>query len=303
VTERPAADGWRVHLALVGAQIGFALFPIFGKLALRSIPPMALGAFRVVAASLLLGGLRRFSGAPPIARADRGAIFLYALLGVSINQILFLLGLSLSTAIEATILMTLIPVFTLAAAAMLGRERFRGRAAIAMALAGTGALLLLRVERFQWSDAHLRGDVLLVTNAASYSLYLVLSRPILSRYPVMSVVSGVFAFGAAPIVLAGIPELTSMSFGAVTATGWASAAGVVVCCTVLPYFWSSWALARTAASRVAFYSFVQPLIASFLAVAVLGERLSGRTGLAALLILSGLAVSVARGRLPARPIP
>ena len=39
--------------ALAGAQMGFALFPIFGKLALASIPPLVFAAVRVVAASFL----------------------------------------------------------------------------------------------------------------------------------------------------------------------------------------------------------------------------------------------------------
>ena len=72
---------------------------------------------------------------------------------------------------------------------------------------------------------------------------------------------------------------------------------------MLPYFWNSWALARTHASRVAFYVFLQPLIASALAVEILGERLTLRTAAAALLILSGLGVSLSPSRLPARPIP
>jgi drug/metabolite transporter (DMT)-like permease len=131
----------------------------------------------------------------------------------------------------------------------------------------------------------------------------VLSRPILSRYRVLTVVSGVFAYGTLPIVLAGLPTLGRFSPGRVTPLGWASLAVVILFSTVLPYLWNSWALARTHASRVAFYIFLQPLIASALAIAVLGERLTLRTAGAALLILSGLAVSLSPARLPARPIP
>ncbi len=74
-------------------------------------------------------------------------------------------------------------------------------------------------------------------------------------------------------------------------------------CTVIPYLLNSWALARTHASHVAFYGFLQPLLSTVLAILVLGEALTSKTVWAALLILAGLAVSVVRGRLPARPIP
>jgi len=296
-------DPWRVHLALLGAQSGFALFPIFGKLALATIPAMVFAAFRVVAASALLLLLRRVAGGERLAPGHRGPMLLYALLGVSFNQVLFILGLSLTTAINTTILTAMIPVYTLCAAALLGHERFTARAGTAILVAGAGVLLLLKAEHFDWRDDYFRGDLLLVANGISYAFYLVLSRPILAHYRVLTVVSGVFTYGALPIVAAAMPALRRFSPAVVTPVGWASLAAVVLFCTVLPYFWNSWALARTHASRVAFYVFVQPLIASALAVTVLGERLTLRTAAAALLILTGLAVSLSPKRLPARPIP
>jgi drug/metabolite transporter (DMT)-like permease len=78
---------------------------------------------------------------------------------------------------------------------------------------------------------------------------------------------------------------------------------VILFCTVLPYLLNSWALARTHASHVAFYVFLQPLIATVLAMLVLGERLTPKTAVAGLFILAGLGVTIARGRLPARPLP
>ena len=58
-SERATGETVRLHLALVGAQVGFALFPIFGKLAPPTLPPLPLAAFRVVGASLLLALVRR----------------------------------------------------------------------------------------------------------------------------------------------------------------------------------------------------------------------------------------------------
>jgi len=294
---------WRVHAALLGAQTGFALFPIFGKLALATIPAMVLAALRATAASALFAVFRHATCRERLAAADRRAILLFALLGVSVNQVLFILGLSLTTAINTTILNAMIPVYTLTAAALLGRERLSARAVSALLLAGAGALLLLRAESFDWRNDFFRGDLLLIGNGIAYAFYLVLSRPILARYEALTVVSGVFTYGTLPILAAALPSLRRFTASHVTPVGWSSLAAVIVFCTVLPYFWNSWALARTHASRVALYIFVQPLIASAVAVAVLGERLTARTAAAALLILSGLAISVSPRRLPARPIP
>lgn len=303
MTTRPATRSWEVHLALAGAQTGFALFPIFGKLALVSIPPLVFAAFRVTAAALVLEGIRRIHSAEAIRPADRPKIFLYGLLGVSFNQVLFIFGLSLTTAINTTILTATIPVFTLAAAVLLKHERMGARAAAGIVLAGAGALALLNAERFAWSSSSFRGDLLLLANCCSYALYLVLSRPILAHYRVATITAAVFRYGAIFIVLVALPDLIRFEHAAVTPVAWACLAAVILFCTVIPYLLNSWALARTHASHVAFYVFLQPLIATVLAIAVLGEELTVKTVLAGLLIGAGLGVSVAGRRLPTRPLP
>lgn len=303
MTTRPAGRPWEVHLALAGAQVGFALFPIFGKLALSSIPPFVFAAFRVTAAALVLDIIRRAQGSEPIRREDRKKVFLYGLLGVSFNQVLFIFGLFLTTAINTTILTATIPVFTLGAAVVLGRERISGRAAAGIALAGAGALALLNAERFDLSSDHFRGDLLLILNCISYSLFLVLSRPLLARYRVTTFTAAVFRYGAVFIVLVALPDLRRFEHERVSWVAWTCLAAVILLCTVIPYLLNSWALARTHASQVAFYVFLQPLISTALAIAVLGEVLTMRTLLAGLLIGAGLATSVLGRPLPARPLP
>jgi drug/metabolite transporter (DMT)-like permease len=287
-----------VHLALFGTQSGFALFPVLAKLAFPTIPPLVLSAIRVVSAAAILEFLRRLAGDRELERRDRPAVLLYALLGVSFNQLLYILGLSMTTAINTSVLCAAIPVFTLAVSVLLGRERLDARAAAGVALALSGVLVLLDVTRFDLSSRHLRGNLLIVANSLSYSFYLVLSRPVLARYSARTVVSRLFLYGSVPIVLVALPGLARFRPEAVTDAAWWSVAAIVVVGTVLPYLWNAWALARTDASRVAFYVFLQPLIASLLAVAILHERVGVRTAIAATLIFGGLAVSV----LPRREI-
>ncbi len=291
-----------MHLALAAAQSGFAIFPTLGKLALATIPPLPLAALRVTAAALMLELIRRLSRAETLAPPDRKRVLLYGILGVSLNQVLFILGLSLTNAIHATILTATIPAFTLGVAVLLKRETLSLSAAAGVVLAGAGALVLINVRDFEWHSRHVRGDLLLLGNAVAYSLYLVLSRPILAHYRVLTVVSRVFLYGAPPILLFTAPALLRFAPSSVSPRSWASFAGVVVFCTVVPYVLNSWALARTGASQVAVYVFLQPLIAAALAVVILKEQLNARTVLAGVLILGGLAVSLARPRLPAEEV-
>ena len=304
MSDRAAHRPWEIHAALAGAQVGFALFPILGKLVLLSLPPLLFSAFRAASAAILLEAFRRAQKRPErVRRADAPRLILYGLLGVSFNQILFIEGLSRTTAINTTVLTTTIPIFTLAAAAALGRERLTARAAAGIVLAGAGALLLLNAQRFDLSSASFRGDLLLIANCVSYSLYLVLSRPVLARYHFVTFTAAVFRYGAVLIVLLALPELVRFAPAHVSPLGWASLAGVILLCTVVPYLLNAWALARVHASRVAFYVFLQPFVATLLAIGILGEELTAKTVLAALLIFAGLGVSVAGGRLSPRPVP
>ncbi len=307
MTERPAAPShghsgppWTVHLALAGAQTGFALFPIFGKLALVSIPPFVVAAIRVVSAAAMLEIVRRLSPREPVARVDRAVMALLAFLGISFNQVLFILGLSLTTAINTTILISSIPAFTLAAAVLLSREALTFRALAGTILAGAGALVLLNAERFDWQSRYFRGNLLILANSLSYSLFLVLSRPVLSRYRPLTFTAAVFRYGALPIVAVSVPALARFAPSRPAPGAWWSLAAIVLFCTVVPYLLNSWGLARVAASRVATYVFLQPIIVSALAILVLGERPGWKTGLAAALVFAGLAVTFKPARVPAR---
>src|SRR5262245_16669191 len=101
------------HLALVGVQIFFATWPIVGKLTLRTLPPVALVGFRVAGATVVLIMLAQMTGnLSPIAGNDWPLLIASSALGLVFNQWLFVKGLSLTTAINATLLSTSIPVST-----------------------------------------------------------------------------------------------------------------------------------------------------------------------------------------------
>ena len=297
VNPRAAARPWQIHLALAGAQVGFALFPIFGKLALASIPPFLFAAFRVVAAAILLDGIRRAQAPEKIRAADRPRLVLYALLGVSFNQVLFIFGLFLTTAINTTILTTTIPVFTLGRGrpartredGPAGRTRHSpgGRRRARAAERAAFRLEQRFLSRRPAPDPELH--VLLALPGPVAARSSPTTGPSPSRRPSS-------ATERSSSSLVAIPDLLRFQPSRVPPLAWACLAAVILLCTVIPYLLNAWALARTHASRVAFYVFLQPLIATALAIPILGEALSFKTVVAGLLIFAGLAVTVLSGR-------
>src|SRR5215472_1486488 len=104
-------------------QIMFGTWPIVGKIVLRSIPSLPLVTIRVVGGAIALGILLHRTGRlKRLPGKDWLWLTIASLLGVVFNQLLYVSGLSLTTAINATLLSTTIPVFALVISIALGHD-------------------------------------------------------------------------------------------------------------------------------------------------------------------------------------
>ncbi|HVS20358.1 MAG TPA: DMT family transporter, partial [Pyrinomonadaceae bacterium] len=126
------------HVALIAVQIMFGTWPIVGKIVLHSLPSMGLVSLRIAGAALafvLIG--RMTGGVGRIRRQDWWLLALSSVLGVVLNQLLFVKGLSITTAINSTLLGTTIPVFTLLVSVALRTDRASLRRVIGIALSAS----------------------------------------------------------------------------------------------------------------------------------------------------------------------
>lgn len=284
--------GLRVHAVLVAIQVVFSTLPVATKLVLPVIEPLAVSALRIFGSALAFAAVKWVRTRERVRSArDLLALAGLALVGVVLNQVLFLLGVARTTAVHANILITTIPVFTLAVALVLGRERLSAAKLGGILLAGSGALYLIAARNIAAEGATVLGDGLVAVNAFFYSCYLVLSKDLLRRYGPVTVVTYVFLFGALLVAPVGVPALVRTDLSAFTARTWLTLAYIVVFPSFLAYLFSIWALRRTASSLVAMYVYVQPLVTALTAPLVLGERVTPRAGLAGVLIFAGLALA------------
>jgi len=278
-------------------QIFFGTWPIVGKIVLRAMPSTSLAAARVAGGALAFLLLSRSLKRITVARrADYLKFALYGLLGVALNQLLFIKGLSLSTVINANLLGTMIPVFTLAASIALGRESFSGRVALGLAVAAAGAAYLVNPFGADFSQSSTAGNLLLVANAFFYGLYIALSQDAIRRYGALTVITWMFVMANAVTLPIGLYTLKDVQLASVETHVWLALVYIVAVPTVLTYYLNAWALGRVEPSVVAVYIYMQPLIALALAPLVLGERLGPRTFVAAALIFAGVGVVTIKRR-------
>ncbi|HEY9422259.1 MAG TPA: DMT family transporter [Thermoanaerobaculia bacterium] len=282
------APVWQVHLTLLIVQLSFGGFHVVAKAALADLSPMALAAVRVAIASPILVFLAwRRDRIMPAAR-DLPVLALLGGLGVFLNQVLFITGLKYTTATNASILMTSLPVFAVGAAAVLGIEKLTAPRLAGIFLSVAGALVLVNPFRFSTAPGAALGNTLILGNSLCYALFLVLQRPVLARIPWRTVIAWSFVFGGAGVLLMAAPALTALEPSRVPARTWLGVLYIALFATVFAYAANTWAVRRSSPALVAAYGTIQPLVAVVLATALLGESFGWVEGIGFALIVAGL---------------
>jgi drug/metabolite transporter (DMT)-like permease len=282
----------RIHAALTLVAILFSSNYIISKLAMNSFSPMTFAYLRVLGAAIVLNAFLLLSGAPPPRLSgELRQLTLYAILGVVLNQSLFLAGLALTSAHVAAILITSIPIFALAAAMIMGRERGTPAKIGGIALAAAGALLVVGAEGFQGAFRSLVGDLLILGNSLSFALYLVLSKPMMAHLSARRVIGRMFAIAAVVMIPIAAWPMATERWSAIPERAWIALGLVIIGPTVAAYLLNAWALTYAESSLVAAYSYLQPVITTILAAIFLGEHIRPVAIVAGALIFTGVYVS------------
>ncbi len=285
------------HLALIAVQVMFGTWPIVGKIVLRTVPSAGLVGLRVAGASLAFIIIGKMTGGVGrIRREDWPLLLVSSLLGLTLNQWLFVKGLSLTTAINATLLTTTIPVFTLLVGMLLRTDRATLRRMVGIALAASGVIYLIGPTRSEFSSLTRAGDLMIVINSLCYGAYIAVSKDLVKRYSALTVITWIFIAACVTTVPVGVVSLSHVSLSDITAGVWLKILFIILVPTVGAYYLNAWALARVPPSTVAVYIYLQPLIAFVLAPLILGETLSWRAAIASLFIFAGVLVVTRRAR-------
>jgi len=294
--DHDAAGAARVRAALVAVQALFGINYLASKHVVGTLDPAAWAALRAVSAAAILVLLARAGR----HRLPRGRDLWYlggcALLGVTLNQILFLEGLSRTTPAHSALICSQIPLFTLVGAVLLRQEALTRRKVAGLLLGMSGVMVLLEVDRLALDARYLVGDLLTLANAVAYGLYIALTGRVMRRHDPLGATTAVFLFGAAGILVYGGPELVRAPLGSLDGATLAAMAFAILGATVATYSLNLWALRHTHASRVALYVFLQPVVATTLSVVLLGEVVTWRLAVAGTLVLTGLSLRETRPR-------
>lgn len=277
------------HLALLLTQFFFGSLPVIGKVVLKTIPAFALVGFRIGIAAIVLYFFQRFRGSLRLEnRADYCRLFVLSIFGISLNQILFISGLSLTKASNSSLLAVTIPIFALSVGSILGVERLRLVKILGIITAAIGVVLLIDPRKASFSSETTLGDILIICNSLSYGIYVATSKETITRNGAFKSITWLFIFASLICVPLGFFSLSAIDISEVPNVVWLLVLHIALVSTAAPYLLNAYALARVNPSTVAVYVYLQPVIGFLTAVIFLGEEVSLLTLCAAFLIFAGV---------------
>lgn len=279
----------KAHLAVLATNIFFATnYSLVKYISPSLVKPFGLNIVRV-GVSIVLFWLA-WTISRPAAGIRKEHIVRFALCGltgITINQMLFIKGLTLTSVIHASLLMLCTPLLITIFAFWILKEKLTILKAAGLA-AGIGGAALLIISKESAAEGYLWGDLLIVLNAISYTIYFILVKPLMAEYKPMYVMRWVFSFGFIMMLPFGWTEFTQIEW---QIFDWAQATSlvfIVIFGTFLAYIFNVYGIQHLGAGVTGSYIYTQPAFAALIAIVFLHEVVTWQKILAGLLIFAGV---------------
>lgn len=253
------------HLAMLGANVMWGLMSPVAKtvLALGVVSPLLMVDFRVAGAALLFWITSLFLPREHVPASDILRLFGAGMLGVLLNQGCFILGVSLTSPGEASLVTTTMPMWVMLLAWLILHEPITLKKAGGIVLGAAGAIILITGNTAAAPGANpALGDVIVLCAQLSYALYLTLYRNFIRKYSLVTLMKWMFLSATVVAIPVSIPTLTATRWTALTPTEWGGIAYVVVFATFLAYVCIMIGQKRLRPTLVGMYNYVQPVVAT-----------------------------------------
>lgn len=233
----------------------------------NKISPTAFVFIRLVCCAALFWLLKFLFVKEKVELKDFPRIALCGLLGAAANMLFFFHGINITSPVDASIIMTATPVLVFIFSYFILKERMTKNKLIGTFIAGIAALFLILYGNKTEGTSSLLGNFLVFCNAASYGLYLVLVKNLMSKYNAITVISWMFLFGLIMVTPLSIKPFMETNFDAFTTNTYLVIGYVVLFTTFLTYLFNVYALKYVTPSVTSSYIYLQPAI-SFIMVSI-----------------------------------
>ena len=257
------------------------------------IPPLGIFTLRSLVAGTLFWIVSMFQPREKVERNDYIKIFAASMLGFMTCQVSFLIGIPHITPMDCSILTAMAPIYTMAVAAIAIKEpiTFKKAGGVALSFAGITYLIVSRVTASGGAaESTPFGIFMIIINVLSFSMYLGIFKPLIAKYSAVTFMKWIFLFSAcvaAPISMKGLIEV---EWATIPAKQYAELAYLIICATFITYFLIPLAQQRIRPTLISMYSYVQPIIAIAVSIAIGMEALTWQKILATVLVFTGVII-------------
>lgn len=268
-----AVSKYKGHIAILTANIIWGLNSPISKTILNSgdISPFALTTFRMVGAAAAFWLVSIFTKKEHVSSKDLTLLFFAALCGIVFNQGVFIFGLSLTSPIDASIVSTTAPIITMIIAAFYLKEPITNKKVSGIFLGAIGALMLIisgQNTAVSGGENKIAGDLLCLFAQASVATYFVLFKDLISRYSPVTLMKWMFMYASMCYIPFSYHDIATIQYDKLPVSLYSEIAFVILAATFLAYTFIPIAQKSLRPTVISMYNYVQPIVASLIAVLV-----------------------------------
>ena len=278
------------HIAMFSANIIFGLNTAISRTLMpQTLSPYTLTFFRLAGGLLLFWVASMFVKKEQVPPKDILLLFFASLFALTLNQLPYFIGLSLTSPIDASIVVTMLPIVTMILAALILKEPITLMKAVGVLVGASGALLLVfHSPVVHNGHSNFWGNVIVFGAVSSFALYLTLFKELISRYSSVTVMKWMFLFGTIVCLPFCYKPLVQTDFALLSSGTYWRIAYVVFFATFIGYLLIPLGQKELRPTTLSMYNYVQPVVASMLAVAIGIDLFGIEKGVAGVLVFAGV---------------
>lgn len=281
-------------LALIAVAIATIIYGITYTVA-KKVMPNYVAAFgfillRVLGATIVFWVIGLFIKAKPIEKGDFKKIAIASFFGVGLNMLTFFKGLSYTSPINASVIMVTTPILVLIFSSILIKEKLVRNKIIGIIIGLIGAVVLIVYGSSSKGNTEnmVLGNFLVFINAASYGMYLVVTKKLIAKYHPIVFIKWLYLFGLVFVIPFSFSEFMAIQWNVMPASIYFKIGFVVFFTTCITYLFNLYGLSKLKPTTVSVFIYLQPVIATLYALLVGSDSLNDVKVIATILIFLGV---------------
>jgi len=280
---------WFLYLAMLFQQLVTALAYPLAKLGLNQIDPYTYAFYRFLFTSIIyIPVLLWFWNRPRIPLKDHVRIFFIGVILIVLNQVIYLVGQSLTAAGHSALLFATVPIFIYILAIFTLGEKGTFRRTSGIIIAFIGVVIILTGGKVNFGMEYFWGDILILCAVISWAFATVLLKPLALKYGAFRSMGLGLVYGSLVYFPYGVYRAITADYTSLKLSGWLTIVYMAVFISLGAYFIWYWAIKYMDVSRVAVLQNIQPVLATAIAAWMLAEPISTTFVIGGIVAISGV---------------